>query len=117
MVQDRKTENMKLDPSVIDTIVSITASEVDGVASVGGNAPAGFFAKLAKKPTTAGIDCKVNDDGKLEIALHVDVYFGHVIPDLAEELRTSIADALLVQAGREVAKVDIFVDGIQFKQS
>lgn len=117
MVQDRKSESMKLDPSVIDTIVSITASEVDGVASVGGNAPAGFFAKLAKKPTTAGIDCKVDDDGKLEIALHIDVFFGHVIPDLAQKLREAIADALSVQVGREVAKVDIYVDGIQFKQA
>lgn len=108
---------MRLDPSVIDTIVSITASEVEGVASVGGNAPAGLLAKFAKKPTTAGIDCKVADDGRLEIALHVDVFFGCVIPDLADELRSAIAEALSVQVGREVSKVDVYVDGIQFKQS
>lgn len=117
MTQDLKTENMRLDPGVIDTIVSITAAEQEGVAAVGNNAPAGFFAKLANKPSTAGIACTIEDDGTVALVLHIDVYYGYAIPDLAAKLRQAIADALSVQAGLSVSKVDIYVDGIQFSQN
>ena len=55
-------------------------------------------------------------DGKLQVALHIEVYHGQVLPELAARLREAVADALLVQVGLEVASVDIFVDGIQFAQ-
>ncbi len=48
--------------------------------------------------------------------MHVDVFYGYVLPELAEKLREAIADALLVQAGIEVNSIDIYIDGIQFEQ-
>lgn len=117
MTQDQRPENMKLDPGVIDTIVSLTASEVEGVASVGNKAPSGFFSRLVKKPSTAGIECVEDENGKLSITLHIEVYFGFAIPELAETLRNAIADALTVQVGADVEKIDIYVDGIQFAQN
>lgn len=117
MAQDQNTENMKLDPSVIDTIVSLTASDTEGVAIVGTPTPSGFFSKLFNKPSTSGIECKMGEDGKLSVVLHIEVYFGYSIPELAEKLRQAIADTLLVQAGVEVSNIDIYVDGIQFNQN
>ena len=42
------------------------------------------------------------------------MYYGYVLPEVAANLRQSVADALLVQVGLEAAAVDIFVDGLQF---
>ena len=52
-MSDKHAEkNMTLAPGVIDTIISITASEVEGVAQVGVGASGGIWAKLTGKPRT-----------------------------------------------------------------
>ena len=107
MSNDLNVDGMSLAPGVVETIISIAANEVEGVASVG---------SLVAKPSTAGIETVLDADGKLQVALHIEVYHGQVLPELAARLREAVADALLVQVGLEVASVDIFVDGIQFAQ-
>lgn len=114
MTDSVQAQNMTLAPGVVDTIISITASETDGVAAIGSPVASGLRAMFASGPSTSGIETKRDEDGKLDISLHVTVYYGYVLPDLAEQLRQSIVDALLVQVGMEVSNVDIFVDGIQF---
>lgn len=113
MTKEQQADNMKLAPGVVDTIISIAASEQEGVASIGTPA-GGFFARLLNRPTTSGIQTRYYDDGKIEVVLHIVVEYGYVLPELADKLRQSIADALLVQVGVEVASIDVFIDGIQF---
>ena len=115
MTQNQTNENISLAPGVVDTIIAITVNGTDGVASLG-TSSGGFFARLFNKPSTNGIETHFNEEEKLEITLHISVEYGHVLPELAEKLRQSISDALLVQVGIEVASIDIYVDGIQFEQ-
>ena len=114
MMKDLNVEGMSLASGVVETIVSIAANEVEGVASVGSYAASGIRSKLMAKPSTSGIDVETLEDGKLHVTLHVEVYHGYVLPDLAASLRQAIADALLVQVGLEVVAVDVYIDGIQF---
>ena len=114
MSNQRNVDGMSLAPGVVETIISIAANEVEGVASVGSYATSGLRSMLAAKPSTSGIETSVNDEGQLEVVLHIEVYYGQVLPDLAAKLREAVADALLVQVGVEVASVDVYVDGIQF---
>lgn len=116
MTNEQHLDNMTLAPGVVDTIISLTASDQEGVASIGTPA-GGFFAKIVNRPTTSGIQTRYNDEGKIEIALHIVVEYGQVLPELADKLRQAIADALLVQVGVEVASIDVYVDGIQFKEN
>ncbi len=109
-------QNMKIAPGVVETIISITANEMDGVASVGSFSTSGLRSVFGSRPSTTGIATQFDDDGKIEITLHIEVYYGFVLPELAEKLRQAISDALLVQVGIEVSKVDIFIDGIQFNK-
>lgn len=115
MTDSVQAQNMTLAPGVVDTIISITASETDGVASVGSPVTSGLRAMFAAGPSTSGIETVRDEDGKLVVSLHVTVYYGCVLPELAEKLRSSIAEALLVQVGMEVSRVDIYIDGIQFR--
>ncbi len=114
MTDSVQAQNMTLAPGVVDTIISITASETDGVASIGSPVTSGIRAMLTGGPSTSGIETRRDEDGKLEISLHVSVYYGYVLPDLADKLRSAIAEALMVQVGIEVSKVDIYIDAIQF---
>lgn len=108
-------ENITLAPGVVDTIIAITVNDTEGVVALG-NASGGFFSRLISKPSTNGIETHFDDEGKLEIVLHINVEYGYVLPELADKLRQTIADALLVQVGIEVASIDIYIDGIQFEQ-
>lgn len=114
MTDAMETSGMKLAPGVVDTIISITVSEVEGVASVGNKSTStGFMSKFQSKPSHSGIETALEDD-KLAVTLHIDVFYGYVLPELADKIRQAIYDALLVQVGIEVSRVDIFVDAIQF---
>lgn len=115
MTDQVKSEGLSIAPGVMETIISVAASEVDGVASLGSYATSGIRSMLASKPSTSGIETKLGEDGRLYVAVHVEVYNGYVLPELAATLRRVIAESLSTQAGVEVSAVDVFVDGIQFK--
>lgn len=114
MNDDLNVEGMSLAPGVVETIIAIAAQEVDGIACVGPSAASGLRSMLASKPSTAGVETAVDEEGKLTVTLHVEVTYGKVLPDLAAELRQAVSDALLVQVGVEVESVDVYVDGIVF---
>ena len=102
-------DGMALAPGVVETIVSIAANEVEGVASVGG-----LRSVFGSKPSTQGIDITVDEEDKLHISIRVDVYYGYVLPDLAANIRQAISDAVTSQVGIPVGSVDVYIDGMQF---
>ena len=93
MTDQMNVEGLSIAPGVMETIRSM----------------------LASKPSTSGIETKMGDDSKLSVAVHVEVYYGYVLPELAAQLRSAIAEALATQAGVEVSSVDVYIDGLQFK--
>ena len=111
MTDQMNVEGLSIAPGVMETIISV----VDGVASLGSFATSGIRSMLASKPSTSGIETKMGDDSKLSVAVHVEVYYGYVLPELAAQLRSAIAEALATQAGVEVSSVDVYIDGLQFK--
>ena len=113
-MSSNNVEGMSLAPGVVETIVSIAASDVDGIASVGSYATSGLRSILQARPSTAGIVVDTDDEGKANIEIHVEVFYGYVLPDLAANLRHAIAEALNHQVGLSVNSIDIYVDGIQF---
>ena len=114
MTEQLNANGMSVAPGVVDTIIAIAVSEVDGVASVGQNAGTSLRSRFSGKQTHPGIETVATPDGKLSITLHIEVRYGFVLPELAAEIRQSVSDALLVQIGVETAEVDIYVDGISF---
>ena len=107
-------DGMALAPGVVETIVSIAANEVEGVACIGPSTTSGLRSVFGAKPSTQGIDIAVDEDDKLVISVRGDVYYGYVLPDLAANLRQAVADAVASQVGAQVSSVDVYIDGIQF---
>lgn len=56
----------------------------------------------------------MDDEEKLCVSVRIDVYYGHVLPELAAQVRMAVADAVASQVGIQVASVDVYIDGIQF---
>lgn len=108
-------DGMAIAPGVVETIVSLAAQSVEGVACVGDPATSGLRSILGNgKPSTQGIEIEVDESNALRISVRLHVKSGQVLPDLAAQVRQAIADAVASQVGLETGSVDVYIDGIQF---
>ncbi len=116
MEDELNIEGLTIAPGVIETIVSLVISQVDGVATVGGpKISSGIKSAFSRKPSTQGIDLIV-EDGQISVEVRVQIYYGYRLPDVAAEIRSVTADALKSQVGIDVNAVDVFIDGVQFAE-
>lgn len=111
---DLNVDGMAIAPNVVETIVSIAVGEVEGVASVGSASAGSLRSMLSGKSSVSGIEITSDDEGKLCVAVRINVYYGHALPELAAKVRSAVADAVASQVGMKVGSVDVYVDGIQF---
>jgi uncharacterized alkaline shock family protein YloU len=100
-------------PGVAETIVAIAVSQVDGVATVGNRNASGVLSNLTKRHTVQGV-LILEDEGQIKVDIHVHVFFGFRLQEIANQIRTAVADALFSQACIEISSVDITIDGIAF---
>ena len=113
-MNDLNIQGMTVAPNVVETIVSLAARDVEGVAELGTTASGSIRSILGGKQPVPGLEIEVDEDEKLYIVLRMVVKSGYVIPDVAAAVRQSVADAVSMQVGVGVSAVDIFVDGIRF---
>ncbi len=109
MEQSQKS-TMTIAPGVVDRVIQIAAEEVEGVASVSSYVSGGIISQLISRARGEAIKTYIGEDGSLNIKIHVMIYYGYPIPKLAEDIRTAVADALFLQTGIEVGKIDIRVE-------
>lgn len=112
---DLNIDGMAIAPGVVETIISLAAREVDGVASIGPAATSGIMNLIGGgKPSTQGIELTTDENDELHVSIRMEVKSGRVLPDVAADVRQAVADAVNTQVGAKVAEVDIYIDGIQF---
>lgn len=106
--------NTSVAPNVIDTIVTLAVTEVPGVAFVGSPVQSGLRALVTASKNTSGVSVVETGEDSLDIAVSVHINNGFSVDQIVSEIRSSVVDAVLTQAGRTVARVDILIDGIVF---
>ena len=104
---------MTIAQEVVETIVTMAARDVDGVACIG-QPVGGLLARLGGKPSTQGVEADVDESDELRISIRIEVKNGYVLPDVAAKIREAVSDAISTQVGVKVGSVDIYIDGIQF---
>jgi uncharacterized alkaline shock family protein YloU len=96
-----------VDDTVVTTIASLAAQEVDGVHRLGSTGLRGMVSRVGRH---AGVDSQVGQK-QAAITLDVIVEFGHRLTDVGHALRERVIQAVEYMADREVVAVDIhFVD-------
>lgn len=115
-MSDLNIEGMTIAPGVVDTIISLAARDVEGVASIGPATTSGLMDLIGGgRPSTQGIEVTTDENDELHVSIRMDVKSGNVLPDLAANVRRAVVDAVATQVGVKVAAVDIYIDGIQFE--
>ena len=106
-------------PGVIETIISLAAAEVPGVAGVG---TAGAISTImsafnaGKAIPTGGVQVKIDEDEHISVSITVQAFYGYRLVDIAEGVRNAIGEALSAQIGVEVTAVDVYVDALAFEE-
>lgn len=104
-------------PGVAESIVALAIAQVDGVAQIGSKSASssgGLLGALTKKPSGGGV-LIMEDEGKITVDVHLKLYYGYKLQEVAANIRAAVADALLTQACINIDRVDLTVDGIIFK--
>ncbi len=99
---------------VVSAIVSRAAQRVEGVAAIGPTMTSSLVSVFTGA-TVAGpvVEAEVID-GKLCVTIHLSVFFGYKLTDLADAVRAAVAQAIFEQVGVEAGAVNICIDGLVF---
>lgn len=116
MKESFSTNSMTIAPGVVDRVIALAAEEVEGVAVVSSYVSGGLISQLISRARREAITATITEDGKLDCRVHLFVFYGYDIPEVAEKVRQNIADAVLLQTGLVVKSVDVCVEGVEFKK-
>ena len=111
MTDELRLDGIGVAPGVLDTIVTLAAQGIEGVAAVEAPGLGGLVHKGGKAMTVA-----VADDGSMAVTLHVTLRYGQPLHEIGKRLQKAVAEALTSQTGQPVTAVDVFVDALAFEQ-
>ncbi|MDR0501420.1 MAG: Asp23/Gls24 family envelope stress response protein [Coriobacteriales bacterium] len=100
-------------PGVLETIASMAVLEVEGVSSLTTITPQKFLRAILTKNSHPGIFI-YEEEGTIKVDVHVHVFYGFVLPEVAANIRASVTDALLSQVNISVTEVNVFIEAVQF---
>ena len=113
MSDEIRLEGLGVAPGVIETIVTLAAEGVDGVAGICAGQGLAQFAQKVNKQAPRAIEFELEND-KISISVHVEIVYGKPLHAIAKEIQAAVADAISSQVGAEVDQVTVFVDSITF---
>jgi uncharacterized alkaline shock family protein YloU len=116
MADEIKLEGLGVAPGVIETIVTLAAECVDGVAAVGAPGLAGLVQKGVAKGGSRAVDVTGTEDGSVAVDVHIHVVYGNKLLDVGRSVQAAVADAIASQVGVPVSSVNVYVDGVTFEK-
>ena len=111
-------DGITIAPGVVETIISLAAAEVPGVAGVGtagAISPIRSAFNAGNAIPTNGIRIEPLGDKQVAVTISIQAYYGYRLVEIAENVRKAIVDALAAQIGVTVTSVDVHVDALSFE--
>jgi uncharacterized alkaline shock family protein YloU len=116
VTEEIRFEGLGIAPGVLDTIVTVAAQSVEGVAAIGAPGIAGLVQR-GRKGTARPVDiCRTESDG-MSVTVHVQIEYGRNLRKVGAAVQKAVADAMKSQVGVDVDAVDVYVDGVVFTES
>ena len=110
MPTELSLEGLDIAPGVVEQMVELAASQVDGVAFVE-TSPLGKLSKASKSTEVA-----LDDEGRFTVSIHITAVYGRPLRQLGAAVQDAISDALESQTGHAASRVDVFINAIQFPE-
>lgn len=103
---------VEIAPEVIEVITGLASTEVEGLFAMRGNFASGVAERLGKTAHNKGVKVELTDNGIL-IDLYVILNFGVSIPQVAQNLQSSIRQTLKSMTALEIDEINVHVVGIK----
>ena len=104
---------------VVATIAGLAATEVEGVANMGGSTPSGlaeiFKRGQSTRSLTRGVRVELSDNS-VAVHLTIVVDYGMPIPQVAKGIQENVKKAIEMMSGLEVTDVNVYVQGVSFEK-
>ena len=108
---DENLGEIKIADEVVAIIAGLAAMEVEGVASMAGNATRELISKLGMKSLSKGVL-----DGIVTVSLALNLNYGYSIKDITSKVQEKVKTAIENMTGLEVADVNIRVAGVEIPE-
>lgn len=112
---DENLGEVKIADEVVAIIAGLAATEVDGVASMAGNATRELVSKLGVKSLSKGVKVDVLE-GIVTVSLALNLKYGYSIKTITAKVQEKVKTAIENMTGLEVADVNIRVAGVEISE-
>ena len=99
---------------VIAVVAGLAAVEIDGVASMAGNATKELISKLGKKLLSKGVKVDVLE-GVVSIAVAINIKYGYNIMDVSKKVQDKVKVTVENMTGLTVADVNVRIAGVEIE--
>ena len=106
---------VQISNEVVTIIAGLAAMEVDGVASMAGNATKDLASKLGVKSMSKGVKVDVLE-GIVTATLTLNLKYGYNIKDTTAKVQEKVKSAIENMTGLEVADVNIRITGVEMPE-
>lgn len=104
---------IRINHSVVASIVRLAALEVAGVAAVGGGFVDGIAEIFSKKGDERGVRVEEDEVGDYRIEIRVILRFGVELAAVAGEIQQRVAKQVEKMTSKSVARVNVIIDGVR----
>lgn len=109
---DANIGEVKIADEVVAIIAGLAAMEVEGVASMAGNATRELISKLGMKSLSKGVKVDVLD-GIVTVSLTLNLLYGYGVKDISVKVQEKVKSSIENMTGLEVADVNIRIAGVK----
>jgi uncharacterized alkaline shock family protein YloU len=110
--------DIKVNHSVVASIVRLAALEVPGVCGIGGGLVDGIADSMfPNRMTDRGVKIIADDDGAYSIEIRAVMTFGTEIGRTAVQVQISVRKQVELMTGNRVKRVDVIVEGVKLPAS
>ncbi len=110
--------DIKINHSVVASIVRLATMEVEGVFAVGGGGVVEGIAEfLSKKESERGVTVADSDGGAYDIEVRVILRFGVDLAKVGMQIQETVRDRVVDMTSKPVERIDVVIDGIKMDPS
>ena len=109
--EDENLGEVKIADEVVAIIAGLAAMEVDGVASMSGNATRELISKLGMKSLSKGVKVDVLE-GIVTVSLKLNLKYGDNVMDICQKVQEKVKAAIENMTGLTGADVNIRIAGV-----
>ncbi|MET8863109.1 Asp23/Gls24 family envelope stress response protein [Nonomuraea sp. NPDC004580] len=108
---------IKVADEVVEKVAALAALEVPGVADLGGDLVRAFESVrdrigIGSRRSNQGVSAQIQDR-QVAVSLTIVVEYGHVVMDVASEVKTNVARTVSRMLGMRVTEVNVTVDDVR----